>query len=682
MKDVDLKDRIKQLEKTIIALDTAFEVGDDCVDIYNNQIVLDNEYDALKQELFNLNPESKIFKSVTSAKSTKTKNKIIHSPPMTSINKCNGSEEEKESILAKWFKDCVNNFKEELVEDGKTFCMSYKIDGLALSINYKNGILIEAGMRSKSGQDGINVTDKTKYIAGIPQKLPLPLTLTIRGEVETLISEFKKQCEILGDDAKSNPRAHSSGSMNQKTAEKMKDRGLSFTAYNILNFKDASYKTEIERAEWAEKTLGLNFVKTIPFNYDMLKTFEENHRRLNFMVDGCVISVNNLELQKSLGQSGDKTTGNPKGKIAFKFKDQIETTVIQDIIWGCGRQGAITPVLIINPVQLEGTTVQRVTAHNLGLIKTNKIGIGSKIEIIKSGKIIPKIHKVVESKGSANIPTECPSCKGELEEVDGSDGALALICDSNNCPAQNVKNLNHWFKILGVKGIAEKNIEKLIDASVIQKPGDFYRLTVDGLLSVGFTKRTAMLIVARVWMVNSPENIKDEDNLMAAIKGHQDAGKIKIGMGKFFAGFGMQAAGKSAGEILEKEIGDWDKIKTSTVSELEVFDGIGPVMAQEIVHFFHDNKEMVEDVERYFKFEVKPTGGKLEGKNFCLSGSLDKGKSHWKKAIEAKGGIIKGSVGKKLDYLIAGSGSGLKSEKAQELGIPILTEEDLEKLLT
>ncbi len=403
------------------------------------------------------------------------------------------------------------------------------------------------------------------------------------------------------------------------------------------------------------------------------------------MIDGSVISVNDLELQKKMGTSGNKETGNPKGKIAFKFADEVKSTTVKDIEWNCGRTGVISPVLIIEPVQLEGTQVQRVTAHNVGIIRQNKIGVGSKIEIIKSGKIIPKIHKVINAKGLSHIPKYCPACKGGeslLVEVNGSDGAKSLVCENADCPAQNIKNLNHWFKILGAKGIAEKNIEKLVEASNIKRIGDFYRLTVDGLIKDGFTKRTAILIVARVWMIRSPENIKDNDLLIDSIKEHQDSGKIKVGMGKFFAAFGINTSGKEAGRILEKEIGDWDKIKTASISDLEVFDGIGPIMAQEIVSFFQKNKGIVEDVEQYFKFETKVMGGKLDGKSFCLSGNMEMGKDYWKKEISSMGGIIKSGVGKKLDYLVAGSGSGLKSEKAIKNSIPILTEEDLEAMLS
>lgn len=670
------KTRVKELEKIIIKLDTLFEKGDDCIN-FAGEIVLDNEYDELKRELLNLSPESKIFKTVTASKVKTGQKNIIHDPPMTSINKCNGTEDEKEKILNKFFEDCRK------IDTNVNFAMSYKMDGIALSILYENGILVSSGLRSKSGQDGKDVTDKTQYIQGIPQKLPLPLTCVIRGEVDTPIPEFKKQCKTLGDNAKANCRAHTAGSMNQKTAEKMKDRGLRFTAYNILKLKDPPYTTEIERAEWTKRVLKLNFVKTIPFTADKLELFEDQHRRLQFLVDGVVVSINNLKNQEEMGTHGSRKDGNPRGKLAFKFKDEIKTTTIREIIYQTGRTGAITPILVFDPISLEGTIVKKCSCHNIGILKENKIGINSKIEIIKSGKIIPKLHRVVEeAKGSVNVPIICPSCKGPIKEVEGQNGALSLVCNNDKCPAQNIKNLNHWFKILNVKGIAEKNIEKLIDVGLIQTPGDFYRLTVPNLEIAGITRRIAVLTVARIWMVHAPENIKDNDLLIDAIKNHQDSGKIKVGMGKFFAAFGMQAAGKSAGEILEKEIGDWQKIKTATVSELEVFDGIGPIMAQEIVSFFQKNKDMVEDVEQYFEFKIKASGGKLEGKSFCLSGNMGMGKDFWKQEIEKNGGICKSSMSKKINYLIAGDGSGLKSERAESIGIPILTEEDLEKMLS
>ncbi len=337
------KKRVKQLEKTIVALDTSFDEGNDCIDPFTKEVILDNEYDALKQELLTICPESKIFTSVTSSTSKTTKKRVIHDPPMTSINKCNGSEEEKLNLFTKWTEDCQKSIKyakktgknlDQFLADN--FSMSYKIDGIAASLIYKNGNLVSAGLRSKSGKEGICVTDKTNYIDGIPQILPLPISCTIRGEIYINIDIFNKINNSLSEKEKfSNARALTAGNMNRKTKEKMK-KGLRFTAYNILNFEDGVYKTEIERAKWVEKILGLDFVKTILFSFEMLEIFESQHSRLKHMVDGVVISINVLRHQKEMGHNGSKDTGNLKSKIAWKFKDEIKNTVVQEIIYQTG----------------------------------------------------------------------------------------------------------------------------------------------------------------------------------------------------------------------------------------------------------------------------------------------------------------------------------------------------------
>ena len=683
----DKKKRIKDLEKIITALDTAFHIdGDDCINPITGEIVLDNEYDALKVELFNLSPESKIFTSVTAAAAGKVVGKaIIHDPPMTSINKCNGTEEEKDKILHKFFEDCRRIDKDISGQKyypgwlAKFFCMSFKHDGLALSIEYENGILVKAGLRSKSGKDGIDVTEKTRHIKSIPQQLSLPLTCKIRGEVETTVSEFERVSGLLGADAKANPRAHTAGSMNQKTAEQMKDRGLRFTAYNILQLKDPPYTTEIERVEWATRVLKLNFVKTVPFSYDKLKTFESQHRRLDFMVDGVVISVNDLELQKEMGTSGNKDTGNPKGKIAWKFKDEVKLTTVRDIVWQTGRTGNVTPVLIIDPIRLEGTTVSKCTAHNVGIIKNNNIGIGSEVEIIKSGKIIPKLHKVIKAIGKVDPPKDCPSCGSNLLNVDGSDGALALVCGNADCPAQGIKNLYHYLKTLGCKGIAESTINKLADADLALKRSDFYKLTLKTLLNKGISERTAVLILARVWMIPAPEQEKDNNVLKDQLV---KTSMINVPIEKFFASFGMDGAGKEVGRILSNKYRDFNKIRNLTINDLETVDGIGFTIAKSVTDFFTKNKDEIDELLKYVVLEI-PSGksGKLNGKKFVLSGSLNMGKEYWREQIENVGGEIKSSVSKKIDYLLAGDGSGLKSEKAEELGIPILDEEAIEKML-
>ena len=363
------------------------------------------------------------------------------------------------------------------------------------------------------------------------------------------------------------------------------------------------------------------------------------------------------------------------------LKDEIKKTVVKDIIWQTGRTGNVTPVLIIEPIQLEGTTVQKCTAHNLGIIRKNKIGIGSEVEIIKSGKIIPKLHKVIKAKGSANTPFTCPSCGNDLIEDDNHGISLSLNCKSKTCPAQNIKNLNHFLTILGVKGISESTITKLIEAGVLQKRSDFYTLWFDKLIKNGFTERTAILIDARVQMIKSPEATKDNKKLISMIM-DAHANPKKIPMAKFIAAFGMDGAGKEVGRILTEKYGDFDKIRNLLIPELESIDGIGPITANSVHNFFKDNKEEVDALLKHLKLEAPVVvNGKFSGKKFVLSGSLDGGKSFWRKEIEAKGGVIKSSVSKKIDYLIAGDGSGSKSEKALKLNIPILDVEILETML-
>ena len=588
LKTKTFSSRIKELEYIIETLDTLFHEGAECINPITEEVVLDNEYDALRVELENLCPESKIFKTVTSSKVRASKKKVIHNPAMTSISKCNGTLQEKDIILAKWFADRMETIPAEKYVNKTTtdylkqFCMSYKHDGVALSIEYENGKLVRAGLRSKSGKDGTNVTDKMQYIKDVPMQLPLPLTCTIRGELETPVSVFERVSEELGPDAKANPRAHTAGSMGHKTALKIKDRGIQFVVYNILNLKDPPYKTERERANWATDVLKLHYIEIVPFSYKILALWEKRHRHIDYKVDGAVIGVNNLKYQEAAGTHGKSDTGNPKGKLAWKFADEVKEVKVKNIVWQTGRIGNITPVLEFDPIQLEGTTVVRCTAHNVGIIRSNKIGIGSRIEIIKSGKIIPKLKSVIQSYGKVITPWVCPSCGNSLEEVKGSNDALALVCDNKACPVQNIKNLNHFLARLGVKGIAGSTIEKLIDLGLLQKPGDFYRLTAVDMCNAGITDRTARLIVARVWMVPDPEQIKDDVDLSAAI-GRVVCKPIKMPLNIFFSALGIKNAGREAGRILASHYNSWKEVKSVTEKDLSALDGIGPIMAKEIV---------------------------------------------------------------------------------------------------
>lgn len=689
-----VKSEIDDLRQIIVHLDNCYHVaGEECVNPITGDIVSDNEYDALKRRLEQIAPAWDGFKTIFAANDEVIGKKVTHDPPMTSIAKCNGTQEEKEDTLKKWMTDCIKGVIFPVVKPGLDldfliaeksgiFSMSFKHDGIALSIEYEDGKLVRAGLRSKTGDDGIDCTAKLKNIANIPRTLPEPWSLIVRGEIETYVKIFDEVNATLSeDDKKTNPRAYTAGAMNRKTAAEMKGMGLSFAAYNILNFDDAPYKTEIERAKWAKEVLGINFVKTIPFTFSHLCAFEEVHRELDFMVDGAVLSVNNLEDQESLGTHGNRANSNPKGKIAFKFKDETKNAVVTSIEWQVGRVGSITPVMNFKGIQLEGTTVQRCTAHNLGIIEKNKIGIGSIIVIIKSGKIIPKMKKVIEAKGEVVYPLTCPSCGQPTKRVEGNNGAISLVCDSPTCPAQQVQNLDHYLKRIGVKGIAEKNIAKLCEAGLVNEPADFYKLTLDKLKDIGFKDRSATLILARVKMVNSPEQEKDNSVLLILLDKIKDK-KITVKMETFIAALGIEGGGRELGRIMAEKYDSFDVVRNLSPSEIETHDGIGAITASAVYHYFKDNADQVDDLLKFVKIEVvEKKSGNLDGKKICLSGSLPGGKARWKTLIEDNGGKVSSSVSKKTDFLCAGDGSVGKTEKANNLGVPVITTEDLQKLI-
>jgi len=687
-------EKIKELENVIKHLDTLYEAGEECKHPYTKELVTDNEYDAFKRQLYNLYPQSTIFDKNTSSEFSPECAMIKHDPPMTSIAKCNGEPEEKQEILRKWMinrlidmnklsKDDNPSLKELSIKYSDLFCMSLKRDGVALSLYYKRGNLISAALRHGDGNTGFDVTEQVKFIDSIPKKFKVPWTICLRGELEckkSVFDEINEQAIEKGEKEYANPRNFTAGSIHQfKNPENVKDRNLSFVSYSLLHLHDPQFATEIECETWVRKNLNIDYVKCESFSLSRLQEMEENHREENFMIDGVVISVNDFKWQKQMGNHGNKKTGSPRYKIAFKFSDQIEQTVVREIQWATGRTGNITPVLIIEPISLEGTKVSRCTAHNLSIIKQNKIGVGSEIEIIKSGKIIPKLHKIIEAKGKLNIPKTCPSCDFPTEIKNGNNDSQSLVCNNVDCPAQNIKNLNHYLKAQDIKGIAEKNIERLVDNGLILKRSDFYNLTLETLLNSGITERTAILTLARIWMIPNPEQEKDNTVLKNKLK---TISKITIPMEKFIASFGMDGAGKEVGKLLSKKYQNFDKIRNLTISELESIDGIGFTIAQNVVDFFSKNKKEIDALLQFIIFEtLEKKSGKLDGKTFVLSGSLEGGKAMWQKIIEEQGGIIKSGVSKNIDYLISGEGSGLKTTKALELGIPILTTDDLEKLL-
>jgi DNA ligase (NAD+) len=667
------------LEKLIVHLATLYDNGLDCVD-FSGQLVSDSEYDALVRKLHSINPSSVVFskKTTSPSKFTPTGTLVVHNPPITSIAKADGDD--KKEIYEKWIKDCCTELGYEYPPKSGRFAQSYKHDGVAIRVYYKDGILVSAGLRPRDGVNGIDVTANVAYVKGIPSKLPLPLTLAIGGELECLLSDFEKVQEKLkkaGEDLRKNPRNHTYGSINQqKDPSKTADGLISFVGYNITGFDDSDkyYKTEVERAKWVNKVLKVPFVQMRDHEFSDLAKMEAGVPNLDYEVDGVVLKVNNLEDFEQLGHHGDVNTGEPRGALAWKFQEEKKTAIVHCIEWNASRTGRIVPVAIFkDPINLAGTLVSRATCSNFGWLEKMQIGPDAVVEVIKAGKIIPKIVNVLKLGLPVDCPQICPSCSSNTElsqNLDNTD----VICKNDTCPAKMVNKFVFYLSSLGAKGLGESKIEQMI--SKLSDLNSLYLLRENDLISCGFTERESLLALCTIHGVKPSSSnvvIRKELNTAFSVK------KKYVGW-QFFGALGIPRAGRTVGKLLFEHFGDFSNIRKASKEDLISIDGIGDVVADSIVEYFSNNKNELDLLMNHIEFE-KAASGKLSGKKFVLSGSFSEGKSYWEDQITKLGGTISSSVGSKTNYLIAGDGSGSKSEKAKSLGIPILNIAELKKLL-
>lgn len=695
-------DRADDLERIISHLDTQYEQGEECVHPDTEIVVTDGEYDALRRQLKKLRPDSAIFATATASALQSGNRKIAHDPPMTSLEKASHEDvATQEEMLFKWIADSMSNAsdkvgeREKITIEGKTYkdepvsyakdylYQTYKLDGVAIGIYYEDGKLVAAGLRPRDGINGEDVTEQAKYVEGIPTKLKKKVTCSIRGELICTLSDFEKvqsELEAAGEPLRANPRNHAAGGIRQfKQPKKTKDMRLSFIAYTIERLDNPPYKTEVERYRWCTKELGVPFVETMPFLFQDLEKMESDVPKLDFEVDGVIIGVNNLEDQEQLGRHGDRETGNPKGKIAWKFREEEATPVIKEVEWQTGRTGKIVGVAIFEPVRLAGTNVSRATLHNAGFMQRNQITIGSTIAVRKAGKIIPKVTRVVADEGEPDFPKQCPSCEAEtILEKGGGDDMLELVCRNPDCPAQNISTLCHYLATIGVLGLGESRVTQLVEGGAVTTAADFYRLDVEKAESTGLTRRQSLLAIGGIQMIPSPDKLENDELEPRIVTAKKS--KKKIPLWQLFASFGVDAAGKSAGKVLSEHFGSFDAIRKANVEELEAVADVGTKTAETIHEYLDKHRADIDDLLNFVEPEL-PSVGKLTGKRFCFSGGFEEGKRHWEEMVEALGGTCSGSVSKKTDYLVAGSGSGSKSDKAEKIGVPIISIEELQKLL-
>ena len=685
------------IEKVIAFLDTLYEQGEECVHPETGIVVTDGEYDALRRELVALRPHSKLFDSATASELEHADQKVVHDPPMTSIEKASHEQVAvQEEALFKWL--CQSSqaapesaqagpqqtltektYQDEPITFPKGyFYQAYKLDGVALAFYYENGKLTRAGLRPRDGINGEDVTAQVQYVSGIPSQLKTKVSCSVRGELICRLSDFESvqsQLAASGEKLRANPRNHTAGGIRQfKTPSKTKQMRLSFIAYSIEGLSNQPFQTEIEKAAWCQDTLGIPYVETTPFEFADLAKMESNIPRLDFEVDGVIIGVNNLEDQEQLGRHGDRLTGNPKGKIAWKFREEEATPKIKAIEWKTGRTGKLVAVAIFDPVHLAGTNVSRATLHNAGFMERNQIAIGSVIAVRKAGKIIPKVTRVVSGQAQPSFPKTCPACNTATTLEKGNDDMLELVCPSVTCSAQNISTLCHYLSTVGVMGVGESRVAALVAGKAVDIPADFYRLDLQTAMDCGLTHRQTLLVLGGIHMIPAPEKL-DDDELEKRIHSARQT-KKSIPLAQLFAAFGIQQAGKSTGKALADHFKSFQKIRQASLEDLESVHDIGEKTAQWIHDFLLEHSTEIDQLLKEVKPEL-PQTGKLTGKTFCFSGGFDEGKKFWEQQVTELGGKCSGTVSKKTDYLIAGTGSGSKSDKANQLEIQIMDVDEL-----
>ena len=621
-------------------------------------VVSDYEYDKCMQRLKKLekeNPEFVTLDSPTQKIGGKTKkifDQVTHKVQMQSLQDVFSFDDVEEF---------VDKVKEEYGDD-TNFLVETKIDGLSVSLEYVNGVFVRGSTRG-DGFVGEDVTENLKRIKDIPMRLNLPETIEVRGEVYLPRIEFEKINEELEQKGKkilANPRNAAAGTLRQLDPDLVEKRNLSIFVFTVLDGK--SFDTDSQRLEFLD---GLGF-KTIEkrkvcnTKKEVLECISQigNLRdELAYDIDGAVIDVDNLHIRDEMGS----TVKVPKWSVAYKYPPEQKQTKILDIIMQVGRTGQVTPMAILDPVRLAGSVISKTTLHNFDYIDQKDIRIGDIAIIQKAGDVIPEVIDVVKVKRDGNEkkyirPTVCPEC-GETLEKD-EDG-VALRCVNSECPATLYRSIIHFASraCMDISGLGEVIVEQLIDNNLISDVADIYYLKYEQLLNLErFAPKSAL-------------------NLIAAINNSKSASLSQV-----LTGLGIRHIGKKAAVTLEQNFDDIDAIENATIEELNSIDDFGSVMAESVYEFFkkEKTKEIISKLKQAglsLKGKKKVLkSNKLEGKNIVVTGSFENmSRSKIAEIIEENGGNFASGVTKKTSLLIAGENAGSKLEKAQSLGIDIMS---------
>ncbi len=631
----------------------------------DDPVIGDYEYDMLQRELLAIEtdyPELITSDSPTIRVGGNADNlftPVVHAVVMESLQDAFGEDELY--AFSKRVTDAVTD-AEYVVEP--------KIDGLSVSLEYENGVFVRGSTRG-DGVTGEDVTANLRTIRSIPLRLTEDVPfIEVRGEVfmpHSVFNRLAREQEENGDKPFKNPRNAAAGSLRQKNPLITAARSLDIFVFNIQRIEGAEIVAHKQSLDYI-KMLGF---KTVPF-YTKFSSFDDAvaevrrigdiRNKLPFDIDGAVIKVDSLSQRRALGS----TSKFPKWAVAFKYPPEEKVTKLLDIEVNVGRTGVLTPTAVLTPVSLAGTTVSRATLHNQDFITEKDIRLGDEVIVRKAGDIIPEVLSVVSHVDGSlpyRLPDVCPSCgAGVVRE----EGEAAVRCINPECPAQLLRNLIHFCArdTMDIEGLGESILENLVNNGLIKNPADIYSLTSEKIAALeGLAEKSAA-------------------NLISSIERSKGSS-----LSKLLYALGTRHVGEKAAKLLAIHFGTMDKLLEAPAEEISLIEGFGDITARSVAEFFR-LPQTLDLIDRLKAAHVNMTAleevrdTRFAGKTFVLTGTLPTlSRAEATELIERFGGKTASSVSAKTSYVLAGEDAGSKLTKAQSLGVPILTEDDLRTMI-
>ena len=659
------KERIEYLRKTVEY--HAKRYYDD-----DKPEISDFEYDMLMVELRNLEkefPEFASSESLTQKVGGHVKEgfeKVEHEVPLQSLQDVFSLEE---------VEDFDKRIKEKAKDNGieeVNYVVETKIDGLSAAIEYRDGKFYKGATRG-NGLVGEDVTNNLRTIKTIPEEIKEKINITVRGEVFISKDDFEKmnqEREENEEELFANARNAAAGSLRQLDSKITASRPLDIYIFNVQKIDGKEFNSHFEELEFLNKQgFNVNPVRIPCKNIDEIKEainkIGDMRENLTFGIDGAVVKVDDLKFREILGT----TAKTPRWAVAYKYPPEQKETILKDIICQVGRTGVITPMAILEPVKVAGSTISKTTLHNEDFIKEKGLKIGDTVVIQKAGDVIPEIVKVVEEKRTGKeidfeMPRVCPVCGAEAVR---EEGEAAVRCTGIECPAKLYRNLVHFVsrEAMNIDGLGENIINELLERKLIQNIEDIYTLTFEDIASL------------------KKNGTKFAQNLINSINASKENDLYRL-----LTAFGIRHVGSKASKVLARKYRNIDNLANATFEELSQINDIGAVMANSIRDFFmqEQTKKLIEKLKKAGVnmdcLEEVSNDNRFEGKTFVLTGTLETlTRKEAEDIIEKFGGKTSSSVSKKTDYVLAGEEAGSKLTKAQSLGVAIISEEEFKNMI-